>query len=216
MKNGDKRGNKEAVKGAAHKRDVWRLAIVCVFPACVYLRVFTVQWAAVQDWRVILYLGFTTGNVRNKSIMMMHALCWRNVGMFKEYLGLADVPEPCFGDVRVQFMMIGRYTHTRACTHLHLNVHTHKATEARPDKQIIWRRHYSLYECNNWFHYLVRISATLNEALDSVWSPKAGWSCTLGSPTTGLCLHDVFFLGWGDPYLKSQRARLRLLLLLFV
>lgn len=55
--------------------------------------------------------------------------------MFKEYLGLADVPEPCFGDVRVQFMMIGRYTHTHTRPQTH--IHTHKAIEARPDKQII-------------------------------------------------------------------------------
>lgn len=91
-------------------------------------------------------------------------------------------------------MMIGRYTHT-----IH-TPHTRTAMEARPDKQIIWRRHYSLYECNNWFHYLVGISATLNEELDSVWFPKAGWSRALSLLTMGLCLHDVF----SGPYLKSQ------------
>lgn len=33
--------------------------------------------------------------------------------MFEEYLVAADVPENCFKDIRVQFMMIiGRYTHT--------------------------------------------------------------------------------------------------------
>ena len=103
-------------------------------------------------------------------------------------------------------------THTHIHTHLQTCIHTHKAMEARPDKQIIWRRHYSPYECNNWFHYLVGISATLNEALDSVWFPSAGWSCALSSPTMGLCLHDVY----SGPYLKSQRACLLLLVLLFV
>lgn len=113
----------------------------------------------------------------------------------------------CFGDVRVQFMMIGGYTrthtHTRtrrnASPHYHpqLNKHTHKATEARPDKQIIWRRHYSLYECNNWFHYLVRISATLNEALDSVLVSQDGLKLCAGlahhGPVFTLCFSFFFF-----------------------
>lgn len=76
---------------------------------------------------------YPTGNVRNKSIMMMHALCWRHVRVFKEYLRLADVPEPCFCNIRVQFMMIGRllltHTHThifpQSCTHIHSHQHTH-------------------------------------------------------------------------------------------
>lgn len=48
---------------------------VCVLLVCMSSKVVTVQWAAVQDYRVILYPGFTAGNVRNKSIMMIHALC---------------------------------------------------------------------------------------------------------------------------------------------
>lgn len=83
---------------------------------------------------------------------------------------------------------------------------------ARPDKQIIWRSHYSPCECNNWFYYLVGISVILNEALDSIWFLKAEWCCALSSPTVGLCLHDVF----SGPYLKSQQERWLLLLLLFV
>lgn len=55
MKNGDKRGNKEAVKGAAHK-EAWRCTACCVCWG-----VFPGGWAGVQLWRVILYRGGTAG-----------------------------------------------------------------------------------------------------------------------------------------------------------
>lgn len=127
---------------------------------------------------------------QSKSVRMMHAVCWRHVRMFKEYLGLAEVPEPCFRDIRVQFMMIGRYTYTQSNTHLQAHTHKRKATEARPDKQIIWRKHHLPYEYNNWFHYLVGISATLNEVADSVWYQKQA------GVVQSACLGPVFTWGF--------------------
>lgn len=43
--------------------------------------------------------------------------------MEKEYLGPADVPESCLGDIRVQFMMIGRYTQKPTDAHTHTYIY---------------------------------------------------------------------------------------------
>lgn len=63
MKNEDKRGNKEAAKGGAHK-ETWRCA-ACATGVQESL-LYSGQWSN---------SGGNVGNVGNESITMMHALC---------------------------------------------------------------------------------------------------------------------------------------------